>query len=263
MSVQMGASLIATVLLSTSLTACSGFFDTQKISSTNAWPFGKTQTSSKTQKEKSPKEAHSLQPKADQAKAEPSDQEAAEEIVDSPPHHPFTRYRVTEPGMSLSVLSSIVYGTSHRWQEIAAWNHIQAPYPIRLGQTLELEKPSELSKAQFDRRLLNLWRTRLARRHTSGHPHWVARDVAKPAHEVKEHKASRPIRFKAQVKKVKLLKDKKTYRVQFNKKFKIYRVSKTDNEVKHCLKTALKHHEAVRILASRDTREIYSCKLNP
>src|SRR4051812_23218369 len=48
----------------------------------------------------------------------------------------FTKFKVSEPGLSLSVISSIVYGTSKRWPEIAHWNNLAHPYRIRLGQVL-------------------------------------------------------------------------------------------------------------------------------
>jgi hypothetical protein len=72
-------------------------------------------------------------------------------------------YKVTEPGISLSLISTVIYGTSKRWQEIAAWNQLEDPYRIYLGQVLILKETSHSTPAQMAARLKKVRETKLAK----------------------------------------------------------------------------------------------------
>ncbi len=78
--------------------------------------------------------------------------------------HQLEYFKVNDSGLSLSVISTMVYGTCKRWPEIARWNHLKDPYRIYVGQKLIVKDPVSLDQAQMDHRLLQLWRSRLAKR---------------------------------------------------------------------------------------------------
>ena len=81
---------------------------------------------------------------------------------------------VNDSGLSLSVISTMVYGTCKRWPQIAKLNHLRAPYRIRLGQHLVLETSVAVSKREMEGRLLSLWRVQMAKR-SPGYSHAVAK----------------------------------------------------------------------------------------
>jgi len=98
---------------------------------------------------------------------------------DSPVSDVPNTYKITEPGMSLSILSSMIYGTSKRWPEIAAWNGIEDPYRIYLGQTLVLKDPVKFTKSEMSERLLELKKVRLAKRNAKVRATKLAASVKK------------------------------------------------------------------------------------
>jgi nucleoid-associated protein YgaU len=59
------------------------------------------------------------------------------------------------PGNTLQLISLASYGTSHRWKEIAALNHIETPYLIRVNQTIKLPEPKTINIARAN---FLLWR---------------------------------------------------------------------------------------------------------
>jgi hypothetical protein len=71
---------------------------------------------------------------------------------------------VTEAGLSLSVLSSVIYGTVKRSQEIAEWNHLESLDHILLGQILILKNVSPIAQTDLNKRILPLWREKLSKR---------------------------------------------------------------------------------------------------
>lgn len=83
-----------------------------------------------------------------------------------------TFYKVSDSGLSLSVISTMVYGTCKRWKQIAKWNHLQHPYRIYVGQKLIIKDSIQVSKGEMDQRLLNLWRHRLVKREHNARTKW-------------------------------------------------------------------------------------------
>lgn len=74
------------------------------------------------------------------------------------------QFKVFDEGLTLSIISKIIYGNTKKWQEIAEWNQISAPYRIRLGQVLILKGVAPVPEAELKKRLLDLWRAKLSKR---------------------------------------------------------------------------------------------------
>jgi hypothetical protein len=66
-------------------------------------------------------------------------------------------FLVNDSGLNLSFLSTIVYGTSKKWREIAKWNHLKRPYHIHLGQRLVLKNAPVFKDEVVKLKLRNLW----------------------------------------------------------------------------------------------------------
>ncbi len=169
----------------------------------------------------------------------------------------FGHFKIRERGLSLSVLSSVIYGTSKRWKKIADWNHLKAPYRIYLGQSLLLKKPFKLSEEEFNERLLTVWRKALLKRHSRAPYSSQYRDDSPIYH--KTIKTS-PISFTDTIKKIRLKDHHGIYVIRFETKAKTYHFSKF-NPVAKCLFKAYSHHSDVSVLARRHSRAIFQCKI--
>ena len=72
-------------------------------------------------------------------------------------------FEVNEDTRTLSEVSIVVYGNDQHWQEIATWNQIEAPFRIRPGQDLRLEKKPTLTLKEGNAKLLEMWRHHFSR----------------------------------------------------------------------------------------------------
>ena len=147
---------------------------------------------------------------------------------------PFQTFVVNESGLSLRVLSEVVYGSKDDWEEIAQWNQLKAPYPLFVGQRLKLKLAEPLSRSEFNRRLLQIWKAKL-------------------------HAEDATIRFSDAVSKVTL--DKKTgrYMIRFKKMTRTYRLKK-NSPLAECILNSLKNRTPVEISATHTEHEIARCR---
>ena len=70
------------------------------------------------------------------------------------------RYRVTSEDIGLQIISIRLYGTLKKWHELAKWNHLETPYPIRIGQYLILEEKPTFTEKEGEAEVMKVWRQR-------------------------------------------------------------------------------------------------------
>ncbi|WP_141736636.1 LysM peptidoglycan-binding domain-containing protein [Oligoflexus tunisiensis] len=68
-------------------------------------------------------------------------------------------FYIVQPGDTLGRISSMLYGTSRRWQEIAAANNLEANSPIYPGDVLRY--PADAASAEYEAAYKNLSRSQI------------------------------------------------------------------------------------------------------
>lgn len=90
----------------------------------------------------------------------------------------YSYFVVNDSGLSLSVISTMIYGTCKKWKKIAEWNHLKAPYRIYLGQKLRIKGEISVTQKEMAERLLNLWRSQMKREVRVYRTHSTEKEVA-------------------------------------------------------------------------------------